>query len=609
MGSEAPSLMETMAGGTHAAHGEASSSEFPPASDSTSGAIPVDRAVSLVMQADLAIETAILALREASALQPRDVTILEKLSALATAAGDHRGAVDARVAIAEAIADPRERALAFVAAARLAGRDAATVGRAVALFEAAIADDPAVPGAFEATLGVLVSHGDWPGVDAAYVRQLERLGRAGASADAIATMLDSLARVRTDKLGDKLGAIQVLDKLVALRPTSIDARAKHAALLEENGQLSLAREALETLVAIDPQRAESLRALHRLHVRARATDRAYGSAMSLVYLGEADDATLALYHRFAPRGLVAPKRPFDAQIWELFADDDHPREVAEIIHAIAPAALAMRLESMRAAGQLSRPDAREKQDPDRSTVAAVRTVAWAAQLLGTRIPDVYARGTSETAIALVPQAEPGIQLGRPVLTGRALPELAFLLASELAFQRCTDRLASLYPTLGDLGSIVLAGVALAMPRATHDSLNADVIQLAQGLGARLDGNARATLADSVARLQARNAPIDLLAWLRSCERISCRVGLVACGDVNIAARLVATDGRAGSGSVADRVRDLLAFSASPKLASIRSQLGIAFEAPIGSIAPSADGSQELHAVDLEFDEEALSRTS
>ncbi|MFI5299805.1 MAG: hypothetical protein ACHREM_17090, partial [Polyangiales bacterium] len=94
-----------------------------------------------------------------------------------------------------------------------------------------------------------------------------------------------------------------------------------------------------------------------------------------------------------------------------------------------------------------------------------------------------------------------------------------------------------------------------------------------------------------------------------CERIACRVGLIACGDVNIAARLIATDGRAGSGSVADRVRDLLAFSASAKHVSIRSQLGIAAEGAIGSHASSADASQELHAVDLEFDEEALSRTS
>ncbi|MFI5299711.1 MAG: tetratricopeptide repeat protein, partial [Polyangiales bacterium] len=467
MGSEAPSLMETMAG-THAVSTEESAADYPVASDSTSGALPIDRAMSLMLQADLAIETAILALKEASRLDPHDLAILEKLSALATAAGDHRGAVDARVAIAEAIEDHRARALAFVAAARLAGRDVATVGRAVALFEAAIADDPAVPGAFEATIGVLISHADWTGVDAAYVRQLERLGRAGADVDAIATILEALAVVRAERLGDRLGAIQALDKLVALRPTSIEARARHAALLEENGQYALARDALETLVTLDPQRAESLRALHRLHVRARSTDRAYGTAMSLVYLGEADDATLALYHRFAPRGLVAPMRPFDAQIWDLLAADDHPREVAEIIFAIAPAALAMRLETMRAAGQVSRPDPREKQDAERSTVAAVRTVAWAARLLGGRIPDVYARGSSETAIALVPQSDPGIQLGRPVLTGRALPELAFLLASELAFQRCTGRLASLYPTMADLGSIVLAGVAVAMPRATHE---------------------------------------------------------------------------------------------------------------------------------------------
>ena len=67
-----------------------------------------------------------------------------------------------------------------------------------------------------------------------------------------------------------------------------------------------------------------------------------------------------------------------------------------------------------------------------------------------------------------------------------------------------------------------------------------------------------------------------MAWSRTVERTACRVGLLAAGDVNVAARLLAVDARGVAGmSAKDRVNDLVSFSVSQRYAGLRSALGVA----------------------------------
>src|SRR5207253_2837247 len=101
------------------------------------------------------------------------------LGTVREASGDVAAAVNAGVLLAEVTEDPRDRARAFVAAADLCASRMGNVDRAVALYEAAIADDPATRGAFEAIEGVLEKSADHGALAAAYVRQLERLLEAG----------------------------------------------------------------------------------------------------------------------------------------------------------------------------------------------------------------------------------------------------------------------------------------------------------------------------------------------------------------------------------------------------------------------------------------------
>jgi hypothetical protein len=72
--------------------------------------------------------------------------------------------------------------------------------------------------------------------------------------------------------------------------------------------------------------------------------------------------------------------------------------------------------------------------------------------------------------------------------------------------------------------------------------------------------------------------------VRSIERTACRAGLLASGDVNVAARLLAVDGRAVGGlTAADRIRDLLGFSIGSSYARLRRALGVAVKGPIPNV--------------------------
>ena len=354
---------------------------------------------------------------------------------------------------------------------------------------------------------------------------------------------------------------------------------------------------LEVAAVHAPTRVETFHALHRMLARIGDADRSYAACGVLVHLGEANVDEQHVYNTFAPRVALAPAQALDDATWGLLYPDELDRDVSLIVTSIAPAAVALRIEALKAAGQLPKLDPKAKQDIDQSTVSAVRTVAWAARLLGVKVPAVYARAEElPSGIALVPSVDPTVALGKSLLSGRSVPELTFRITWELAYERTTGRLLHLYPSLAELTKLIVAGISVELPDTAAGDV--EVRRLAQGLGARLDPMQRQRLSAGVKQLTARGGKFDLLTWIRSIERTACRTGLLACGDVTVAARLLAVDGRVASGlSAADRIRDLLAFSVSDNYARLRRALGVAVKGPV-PVRPSV---RDMAAVPAELE--------
>jgi len=518
-----------------------------------------------------AMEAAATALRASLKLRPNDRPRFHRLRALHEAAGDYDKAVNVAVAVAESIGDRVERARAFVEAAKVCADKAANVDRAVALYEAAIADDPAVPGAFEAIEQVLLDSGDVVGTERAYARQLERLQGRGA-VEAEVKLWSKLAEIREDRLADWHGAAEALDRLIALRPRDENARVHLAVLLAEHGEDMLATRALEVAAAMAPKHAATFRALHRVSVKRGRLDRAYNAASVLVHHEEADETEQARYRAHAPRIALQPTQAIGDGVLALLAPEDHDPNVAAIVSSIADAAVALRVDQLRAAKKLPKLNPADAQDLEKTTVSALRSVGWASRFFAMRPPVVYTRPGDPNGIVQLPMPEPTFALGDGVLAGRSVPELAFMLGYELATMRLAGRMIAFYPTLNELKALVIAAIALVLP----SELPPEVDALRAAIAPRLDAVQRLKLQNAVRALGERGGQLDVLRYARSLERTASRAGLLACGDLNVAARLIAIDGRHIAGmSAADRVRDLIGFCVSDNYGRIRHTLGLA----------------------------------
>jgi tetratricopeptide (TPR) repeat protein len=526
-----------------------------------------ERAALLQSTADEILLAATDCLARARALRPGDRSILERLKAIHEASGRYEHAVNVAVMLAESMADPSLRARTMVGAADLCRDRLGHVDRAVALYEAAIADDPAIAGAFESIETVLLANQDWAGAERAYSRQLERLAERGLVTEQ-KELLRKLARLRTDQLDDTTGAILALDRLVTLDPNDLDARHTLATLLEQSGQPDLAMRCLEVTARVAPTDPRTFQAMHRVASRAGDIDRAYCACAVLVHLGEADLDEQILYQQYAPESSLPSLQPFDDDAWALLQPDDHDEAVGEVLRAIEPAAVALRIEELRAQRKLAVADGKDVQKPETSTLSAVRMVQWAARLLALELPDILARPDDVPGgIAMLPAERPLVVLGRTALSGRSLPELAFLVTRELAYVRAAGRIPTFYKSLGDMKALVVAAMELASARAPR-SRNATSI--AKGLQQKLSEADRVRVVEAVERLTRDRTQIDLIRWGRGVELIACRAALVAADDITVAARMLAVDGRASAGlSASDRVRDLTGFSVSQRFFALR----------------------------------------
>ncbi len=515
------------------------------------------------------------ALELARELRAQDTAVLARLAQVYDSQHAFDRVVEIKVAIAQLKPQAEEVARSLVLAADFAAERAASVDRALELYGLALDQDPVTARAFDAIASVLIERGDDRAYEQALLAQTVRLDRAGAHA-AEAEIWRTIAELRRGRLDDVQGAIEALDRCVERIPTDVEARVELAGMLAEAGEEAAALMSLEIAAWHAPGRSDTYRAMMNLCAQAGDLDRAWNASAALSQLGDADMDEDLYFQQYQPDAPVRPTRSLDDAAWQWIYPLSHDQHVRAILRVAASPAIEYKLQQLRSQGQLPELDPRARQDPETSTVSVTRTFKWASRILDVPLPEIYVTDEVPGGIAAVPAEMPTALVGRSVLTGRSLKELAFLVGRDITFYRPEHYVLVMYPSLRELTTLFLAAVrvvrpTLPLPEATRREIG----DAARFIERKVTGESRRELELAVEHFEQAGGRADLTGWARSVELAAMRAGLLLCGDVQVVQQVLSNDDReVGDLTVVDRMNDLMPFLVSEAYGKLRDRLGV-----------------------------------
>lgn len=325
----------------------------------------------------------------------------------------------------------------------------------------------------------------------------------------------------------------------------------------------------------DPTSPEAFSRLFRV-CRARGdTDRAWRVAQALVALDAASDDERAVYEQHRSPTLITPRAGVSQAAWHdlLF----HPEQevlTGQIFGIIAPAVLVGKVTGLRRDKKLHQPSPDTKQDPETSTITAVRALHWAATVLGLAVPPIHVEKDRPSGYEHIPAIPPVTVVGKTVLSGRTQLEHAFLAGRHLAFYRQEHFVKTLFSSVVDLEELFLAALVIGSPKLPIAAdMRERVTPIAQAIEPMLEPQQIDALRGHFMRFVEEGGRTNLQRWSMATEKTACRAGLLLGNDVAAALGLLEPE----EGKHGELSKDLLVFATSDRYGRLRRQLGVAIE--------------------------------
>lgn len=305
-------------------------------------------------------------------------------------------------------------------------------------------------------------------------------------------------------------------------------------------------------------------------------DAAYRAALCLDALGEADINESLLVATHKPDGLQTVRGTLSYADWnERLCSGLQQAEVTALLRSIAPALSRVGFQHVRRQRRTVELPDDARQELEKSTTTLAKTLHWVSRLLCVPVSELYVLPELTGSLGLVPGAErPQVACARSLGSGFGLPELVFLWSRELAFARPEESALCYFSDAAELSQLLFAALAVGGGTSVR-SIDADAKRIVSSLKREVRGAELSALQAAAARLSARDVPRRAAQFLRMAELTAARVGLVACGNLELALALSARFPRGKASTPAERRADLLRFTVSPELGQIRAALGVA----------------------------------
>ena len=539
------------------------------------------RADVLVEMGDLAAKTLkspnIAARSYLAALAERseDRRILLKLTQLYNKEHDWAHLVEVILRLSKVTDNAAERAQHLQTAARIAAYEIADLPRAIDLIDEALAAYPSNEAVLRDAVELRTKAGDSDGIHRLLERQIEAAAKAhdkGRALD-LATELADLYLAELD-VDD---AIAVNEAALALDPADQRREEVLADLYAAEPTKNLRRAISLEMRAVrrDPLRPESYEAMRAMYERAGHTDGTFCACQALAALDRASREERLFYESRRGAGLLRGHGHIPDSDWNrLVAHPDMDPTVTAIFTEIQPIVLSARGEPIARAQTTDQ----DPVDLSAGTEPLPLALRRGAELI--RIPPpLVLRDSRARAPVCFGRFEHRALLVADSALGPNVPlgEAAFVAGAHLVYFRPGLYVRAFLSTIPALKAWMLAAARLIAPRlSVPEDLEGLIADASRVLSEGLSGILRDRLAQPISELMRNGGKADVGRWVRGVDMTSDRVGFILCDDLETAVELIRRAGdRAASVPVAERVRELLAYSVSPEYIELRARLGVA----------------------------------
>jgi tetratricopeptide (TPR) repeat protein/serine/threonine protein kinase len=494
----------------------------------------------------------------ALAERPDDRKILLQLLRLYSEEKDWAKLVDVVTKLADAAAEPAQKAKYLHTAARVAAHELDDRARALQLADRALAADSESDGVVEEAIELRRELEDDEGLRSLLEQQIhsasavQNRDRALRYAEELADL--HLSHLRVDEAISVYEAAQRLDPMNPQRQEVLaDLYASDPA-----HYLERALRSQHQLLDQDPYRPEPYRLLHRIYSEIKNEDAVWcvSQVLSVLHRAAPEEEVFYKRHRRA-EGVATRMRISDADWAQLVAHPDASPLLTNIYQLIQPAITATRTSSLEEFGY----DPRQALDPAQYPHGLVRALRHAAAVLRIRLPLLFS--DPEVAGVSMPRTQPPcLVLGPAAMNPGVSPSrAAFVAATHLTSFRLGPHVRFLVPTAVGLKAWMLAAIKLIAPRLpVAAELEGPTMDAHAVLKERVTGQLLDRLAQPVYKMLQEGAQLDVGRWMAGVDYTSDRVGLVLSDDLRTALEVLeATGDAAGAPTAAERTRALLRY--------------------------------------------------
>jgi hypothetical protein len=449
---------------------------------------------------------------------------------------------------------------------------------AVELLNKALDDDADLTKAFEAIERLHTEAQDWKSLARAYRRMIKRLPEKGLN-ELRARLWNGLGVVSLRYLGDREAAVLALEVASSLERENMARHELLADLYVEIGKPAIDKAIAEHqfIIGRRPERVESYQALAALFQQKQSYDQLWCVAGALVHLGQADHYLHSFWERHRMAEVPVAVSKMGHEQWRRIV---HPREDQFIsgLFALTAPALAMTTAQKHQSVGIKRSERIDLTSQKWPPAEALRYLSSSMEI---PLPDVYMRESDPQTVAIYNLRDrdrpiPALVLGQGFLQWSSMWEVVFDLAKRMAFLRPErfPRFALVTPVALDIA--VRAALALGGVPVGHGPHNGEVERTRSKLAELVEAPLAAELSAAAKRfLEARGEVIDIPAWIAAADLTAARAAFVLSSDLPSAVRVLSAE-PAGLTPLplADRIKDLVAYSVSEDYFAVRQSLGL-----------------------------------